>query len=227
MIDQKFDRPVWNTLSTVHAPFSIGNDRARRFEDGVNAFAAAKDESDESLAALARLVPENGYVFVIQVPPIVVPEGARAALTSTGAQMFLEKLTRKDTGGHRIERLTDADAPEMLALATLTKPGPFFSRTHLLGRFWGVKENGRLIAMAGERFRHPGYTEISGVCTHPDHLGRGLAHALCRKVAEEILAGGEVPYLHVFTTNTRAIRVYENLGFRTRKIVNAAMLERA
>ncbi len=99
--------------------------------------------------------------------------------------------------------------------------------TRLLGSFWGVKEDGKLIAMAGERFKHPGYTEISGVCTHPDHLGRGLAHELCVMVAEQILARGETPYLHVFSTNVRAIKVYENLGFKTRRKVNASVLERA
>ena len=115
----------------------------------------------------------------------------------------------------------------MLALATLTKPGPYLKDTRLLGNFWGVRENGKLIAMAGERFKHPGYTEISGVCTHPDHLGRGLAHALCVEVAERILARGETPYLHVFSSNIRAIKVYENLGFRIRRKVNAVILERA
>ncbi|MDF2368478.1 GNAT family N-acetyltransferase, partial [Sneathiella sp.] len=120
-----------------------------------------------------------------------------------------------------------ADAEDMFALATLTKPGPYLKDTRLLGTFFGVKEDGKLIAMAGERFKHPGYSEISGVCTHPDHLGRGLAHALCVHVAEQILARGETPYLQVFATNTRAIRVYEDLGFATRTKVNAVMLERA
>jgi predicted GNAT family acetyltransferase len=221
------DRPIWSSLTTVHDRFAVGDDRARRFEDGVSPFAATKDDSEESLKSLARLMPEGGSLFFVQVPAVAVPAGLRIVHSGQGEQMLLEKLTTKSGGVHRIERLGDTDAGAMLALATLTKPGPYFRDTRLLGEFWGVKEDGKLIAMTGERFRHPGYTEVSGVCTHPDYLGRGLAHALCVKVAEQILARGETPYLHVYSANTRAIRVYENLGFRTRKQVHAVMLERA
>jgi predicted GNAT family acetyltransferase len=110
--------------------------------------------------------------------------------------------------------MTDADAAEMLALATLTKPGPFFARTHQLGRFIGVRDNGVLVAMAGERLKTPGYTEVSAVCTHPDHRGRGYAAALMRQVMGGIVARGETPFLHSYAANTGAIRLYESLGFR-------------
>lgn len=220
------DRPIWHSLSTSHAAFAVGDDTARRFRDEVSIFAGIKDDSDASLASLARVMPDNGNLFIIQVPPVLLPDGVRAAMAGEGNQMVLEKLTSPRKKRPHIERLTDADAEDMLALAMLTRPGPYLRDTRLLGDYWGVKEDGRLIAMAGERFKHPGYTEISGVCTHPDHLGRGLAHALCVQVAEEILDRGETPYLHVFSTNVRAIRVYEDLGFKTRRIVNAVRLER-
>ncbi|MCF8469001.1 MAG: GNAT family N-acetyltransferase [Sneathiella sp.] len=220
------DRPIWNSLTTIHARFAMGDDRARRLRDGVGIFAATKDDSRESLNSLERLMPEGGKLFFIQVPPVVVPDGLRVVQSGQGEQMLLEKLTAKAGTDHVVERLGAGDADAMLELATLTKPGPYFRDTRLLGEFWGVKEDGKLIAMTGERFRHPGYTEVSGVCTHPDHLGRGLAHALCVKVAEQIIARGETPYLQVYSANTRAIRVYENLGFRTRKQVHAVMLER-
>lgn len=226
MNDHILDRPIWNSLTTAHAPFAVGDGGARRFTPTVSIFAGLRDESADSLAALARLMPEDGNLFLIQVAPVVLPDGIRAAKAAEGCQMVLENLKAPSRSVPEIIRLTEADAEDMLNLATLTKPGPYLRDTRLLGDFWGMKEDGKLIAMAGERFKHPGYSEISGVCTHPDYLGRGLAHALCVKVAEQIMARGEQPYLQVFATNTRAIRVYENLGFRTRTKVNAVMLER-
>jgi predicted GNAT family acetyltransferase len=115
----------------------------------------------------------------------------------------------------------------MLALATLTKPGPFLPRTHELGQFWGVKENGRLIAMAGERMKLPGFTEVSGVCTHPDFRGRGLAGVLSRVVATHIMNRGETPFLHAYAANRPAISLYESLGFRLRCNVGVTVLTRA
>jgi predicted GNAT family acetyltransferase len=121
--------------------------------------------------------------------------------------------------------LGEADAAEMLALATLTKPGPFFERTHELGDFVGVKVDGRLAAMAGERLKVPGYTEVSGVCAHPEHRGRGYAAALMERVAAGIRARGETPILHTYADNAGAIALYERLGYRTRTEVIVTALQ--
>jgi predicted GNAT family acetyltransferase len=122
--------------------------------------------------------------------------------------------------------LGDADAAEMLALATLTEPGPFLPRTHTMGRFIGVRVDGRLVAMAGERMRFPGHTEISGVCTHPDFRGRGLARRLSCAAAAAVQARGERPFLHAWSTNRAAIALYESLGFEVRTAVHVAVLAR-
>jgi predicted GNAT family acetyltransferase len=114
------------------------------------------------------------------------------------------------------EKLDDTDADEMRALADLTKPGPFAERTHELGEFFGVRRNGRLIAMTGERMKLSGFAEVSGVCTHPDHRGMGYAAALIARVAQAILYRGETPFLHAFADNQGAIKLYERLGFSTR-----------
>jgi predicted GNAT family acetyltransferase len=123
--------------------------------------------------------------------------------------------------------LTAADAPEMLALAGLTQPGPFFAATHTMGGFWGLRIDGRLAAMAGERMRFLGHTEVSGVCVHPDFRGRGLARTLSALVGAGIHARGEVPFLHAWTTNTAAIALYESLGFRQRAEVDVVVMARA
>jgi predicted GNAT family acetyltransferase len=108
----------------------------------------------------------------------------------------------------------------------LTRPGPFFAKTHLLGRFVGVRIGGRLVAMAGERLQGPGFTEVSGVCTHPDFRGRGLAGGLMRVVMGRILARGELPVLHVYTSNTGAVALYRTLGFAVRREVTMSVLRR-
>jgi predicted GNAT family acetyltransferase len=113
-------------------------------------------------------------------------------------------------------RLTQADVPEMLALTELTKPGPFGTRTHEMGDYFGIRSAGALAAMAGERLRMPDYTEISAVCTRPDYLGKCYASALLEMLVERICSRAEVPFLHVRSTNVRAIQVYERLKFRKR-----------
>ena len=126
-----------------------------------------------------------------------------------------------------VVELGDADAAEMLELATLTKPGPFFQRTHRLGRFIGVREGGRLAAMCGERLSLPGYTELSAVCTHPAFLGRGYAAGLMSLVTQGIIQRGDVPFLHVYDRNARAIALYERLGWVRRRAVEVSFLEAA
>ena len=220
------ERPAWASLTTHHAALSVGGALARRYAADVNLFASARDDSLEALTALGAVVGPGARVFVLQVPDIVVPAGLVATKSARGVQMVAAGSVRADGGGHDIVRLGDADAPEMLALAQLTEPGPFLTRTHVMGTFLGVRIDGRLAAMAGERFRFRGYTEVSGVCTHPDFRGRGLARRLSAAVAAGIEARGERPFLHAWSTNRAAISLYESLGFELRSEVNVAVFER-
>ncbi len=220
------DRPIWASLTGAHANLSLGGARARRYQPDVNRFAATPDEGAEALDALAALLPPGDSVFLLQVPPIEVPPGLRVVKRATGVQMEATRDLRGEDIGEGIAALGEADAPDMLALATLTEPGPFLARTHVMGDFIGVRRAGRLMAMAGERFRVPGFAEVSGVCTHPGARGLGLARRLSAAVAARIQARGEQPFLHAWETNTAAIRLYEALGFRQRTRVNVAVLER-
>ena len=219
------DRPIWTSLNSVHAKYSIGSKLARRFRDNISPFAAAQDESAQSLLKLAELLPEGGSIFVAQANKIVCPPGTRAAMRASAAQMLFDDCEIRLENNHTIERLSKTDTSDMLALADLTNPGPFEEQTHLLGEFFGVKQDGRLIAMAGERLKQPGFTEISGVCTHPDYQRQGLGRELCKTLMARILDRKERPYLHVFSNNTGAIKLYERLGFRIRKEIHVAQLE--
>ncbi|MBW8845575.1 MAG: GNAT family N-acetyltransferase [Burkholderiales bacterium] len=217
------DRPVWASLQ--HQPhWALGDERARRFKPDINRFAAACDDSAKSLAALADLVgPGDDAVYLAQVPRIAVPAGLVVVKEALGVQMMATRALAVDD---ELQPLGDADAADMLALATLTEPGPFLPRTHTMGRFIGLRIDGRLAAMAGERMRFPGHIEVSGVCSHPDFRGRGLARRLSAAVTADIQRRGEQAFLHAWTTNTAAIALYESLGFVTRATVNIAVLKR-
>lgn len=222
---RSLDRPVWASLTTSHSHLSIGGPLARRYAREVNRFASARDETEPALAALAALAQPAEEVYVLQVPEILVPPGLIAVEPARGVQMVARRSFQAPASREDILTLADADAPEMLALAKLTEPGPFLARTHTMGTFIGIRIDGRLAAMAGERFRFPGYTEVSGVCTHPDFRGRGLARRLSATVAAGIEARGERPFLHAWSSNRAAISLYESLGFELRSEVNVAVLE--
>jgi predicted GNAT family acetyltransferase len=220
------DRPVWASLATTHQPLSEGTSWARRFDRQVNVFAAARDDGAQALAALADLVQPGEQVYLLQVPEIVVPPGLHAVKQAKGVQMVATRRLAGEVDLDGVAALGEADAAEMLALAQLTEPGPFLARTHRMGAFVGIREGGRLLGMAGERLRLPGYTEVSGVCTHPHARGRGFARRLSAAVAARIEARGEQPFLHAWSSNQVAIALYESLGFVKRTEVNVALLER-
>lgn len=209
------DRPIWHALTTRQAHLAKGAGRALRYRSDHAIFAAAQDDTPESLTALSTLIHTHGPAILLQAEAPEVP-GTTIAKAALGLQMVAETIAAPDPLPDLLE-LGDADAPEMLALATLTEPGPFFTQTHRLGGFIGIRREGRLIAMAGERMKLTGYTEVSGVCTHPDFRGQGLAGALMRTVAARVLAAGETPFLHAYADNKGAIALYETLGFRPRR----------
>lgn len=220
------ERPIWASLATAHADLSLGDELARRYAPDINLFASARNGSDAALDRLASLVNPGERIFILQVPEIRVPQNLVALKTAKGVQMVASEPVAADADQKDVVSLGEADAEEMLALATLTQPGPFLRHTYRMGSFMGIRINGRLAAMAGERFRFPGYTEVSGVCTHPDFRGRGLARRLSRLVATRIAARGNTAFLHAWKSNIAAISLYETLGFRLRCEVNVAVVAR-
>lgn len=218
------DRPIWTALTGQQSGFAAGDAHALRYRPEINILAAAADDSPEALAALAALVPPGGRIATIETVAAPVPPG----LVLTKQAMLVQMVAEQPAPAEAIDYLDlgDADAPEMLALATLTEPGPFVEATHRLGEFIGVRAEGQLIAMAGERMRAPDLTEVSAVCTHPDWRGHGLAGKLMRVVMARIIARGEVPFLHSYASNATAVALYEKLGFRIRREVIATFLDR-
>jgi predicted GNAT family acetyltransferase len=226
MTDHPLDRPVWNALSGTQRACAVGVPAALRFAPDLGLFAAAVDDSATSLGALAALCPAGGMIGLVEPNDWPVPPGLVLHRSALCHQMVAEQPAPPSVTSFEIVELGDSDAPEMVGLATLTQPGPFFARTHRLGNFIGVRIDGRLAAMAGERMHVGRYREVSGVCTHPDFRGRGLAGALMPLVAARMVSRGETPFLHTYSDNHGAIALYERLGFRLRRQVTFALLER-
>lgn len=200
------------------ADLAIVRGGARRLDPAFGVFAMTDDDTPETLAALGALVAEHGEAAIVEVEaPPPVP-GVRVVSQAMCWQMVAEAgIEPASAPDFEIVPLGPADAHEMFDLAMLTRPGPFRTRTLELGDFVGVKLDGRLVAMAGERMKPNGFTEVSGVCTHPDVRGRGYAAALMRRVMAGIRARDETPFLHAYAENKGAIGLYETLGFRFRR----------
>lgn len=221
---QPLDRPIWEALRTTHAAMAQGDELAKRYPRDVSPLAALREQSPEAYASLGRLLaPDEAAVLFLNEAPRV-PEGWTLVRDGGLEQRVCLTSPPAPRSSPAFEPLGLADVPEMLALAELTKPGPFRPRTIDFGGYLGVRDSGRLVAMAGQRTRPAGYTEISAVCTHPDARGRGYAESLIVSLARTIFARGEIPFLGVRPDNEGAKRVYERLGFKVRTVQRLAVV---
>jgi GNAT superfamily N-acetyltransferase len=221
------DNPVWAALTGPQAGLAQGEGRARRFPADLSPLAALPDDADgDAWRDMARLVGPGG-VFLGAEVPLPPPPGWTVELELPGVQLVAgaagPPVAATPPVGD-VVRLGAADVPEILDLVARTEPGPFAPRTTELGGYVGVRLDGALVAMAGQRLRPPGWTEVSAVCTSPDVRGRGLAGWLTQIVTAEIRARGDRPFLHALASNTGAVRLYRALGFTLRREVTFSAL---
>jgi predicted GNAT family acetyltransferase len=203
------NNPVWAALTGPQACFAEAAGNAARFLPEIAPFAALSDTSDP--AAWRDLATITDFA-VLTGPSITPHAGWEQVEVTSGVQMIGQSMSGVEDPEAVV--LTEKDVPEMLDLVARAEPGPFLKRTIDLGRYLGIRDaDGRLIAMAGERFRMPGWTEVSAVCTDPAFRGKGLGARLTLAVAAGILARGELPFLHAVHDNENAIRLYGRLGF--------------
>ena len=214
------DNPVWHALNGPLSGFAEAGSGGAvlRFTPEVSIFAAVDRIDEAAWEAQAELVGPGGAVFLFRDQVPAPPAGWTEIFRSPTYQMVAGELP--PVPDVPIVPLGEDDIEEMLALTRLTVPGPFLARTHELGIYEGVRRQGRLVAMAGERFRLRGWTEISAVCTHPDVQRQGLGAALTLSLAHQIRARGDEAFLHLVETNETAKRLYESIGFRVRRKVD-------
>ena len=225
----ELDNPAWWALAGPQRGLGMSTSRAARFDPAVSPFGAFAAEPDLSAwADLAQLTGPGQTVALIGPSPdqLRPPSGWSVEWEGSGVQMLGDRvvgepLVRADDDGSAADPVTlgAADVPDMLALVAEARPGPFLARTVEFGGYVGFRHGERLIAMAGERLRPPGYVEVSAVATHPDHRRKGLAERLIRIVVSAATARGEVPFLHAAASNTNAIRLYESMGFTVGRTV--------
>jgi ribosomal protein S18 acetylase RimI-like enzyme len=227
------DNVIWKALTTRQAEFAESFNQARRFMPEVSPLGACREPTREGYESLEGLVstggtiglfleapyqPHAGWSFVAGAPmPEMVYEGTNTPASRSPSSSSCDP---------EIVELSAADVPSMMELTALTKPGPFNKRTHELGTYLGIRRDGKLVAMAGERLKVPGYTEMSAVCTHPEHTGHGYARILMIEVMQRIRSRGETPFLHVREDNVRAIELYQRLGFSQRVLLHFAVLRK-
>jgi ribosomal protein S18 acetylase RimI-like enzyme len=219
------DRPIWSALTTRQKALAEGGPRARRFPPAIGPFADMVDLSPQSFAELAAIMSGSEIAVLFTPDAVTAPEGFKILLADTGEQMT-GTPAESALAGVEIVTLGAADVPAMMALVELTKPGPFGARTHELGTFLGIRVDGELVAMTGERMKPGNYTEMTAVCVHPPHRGRGYAPALPGAVARHIAARGEIPFLHIFTSNASAIALYRRQGMEIRRRLHVTVLQK-
>ncbi|PXW31337.1 UNVERIFIED_CONTAM: FR47-like protein [Williamsia faeni] len=209
------DDPIGASLNGFHAGFARVRGRVRRFEPDVSKFMSIPpDPTDDDWASAASLAVSSPAIL-FSAERYTVPEYWPAVNTLDLVQMVAHDVS--GVGDPDAVDLGEADVPEVLALTSATKPGPFEIRTIELGTYVGIRDRGELVAMAGERMHVPGWTEISAICTAHSHRGRGLAVRLIHTLVGQIEARGEQAFLHAAITNTSAIDLYNRLGFRERR----------
>jgi ribosomal protein S18 acetylase RimI-like enzyme len=220
--EAQLDNPVYAALTGAHAQFAQVRGRARRYAPDVAPFLGLPTApSTQDWQDAADLLGPGTYAAV-QCSAAELPERWRFVESFELVQMIGERVTGLDCA--EAIALGPSDVPEMLELVAQTVPGPFLTRTIELGEYQGIRRDGALVAMAGERFRLDGWTEISAVCTRPDHRGQGLASQLVGSLIARMQLRPERVFLHVLSTNTGAIRLYEELGFDVRQVATISVV---
>jgi predicted GNAT family acetyltransferase len=221
------DNPMWAALTTGNRALAEGGPLAWRYPPDIAPFAAIADETDLSFEALATLVPPQGRIALARVDRLVPPPALAVDLQAPIVQMILNAPIAPVRSTPEHVMLGAPDVADMLDLTGRTRPGPFGPRTIELGQYIGIRVEGALAAMAGERMRFGRFVEISAVCVDPDHRGKGYAAVLMMRLAQWLQAQELTPILHVLADNTNAIALYERLGFTQRRTLNLTVLRAA
>jgi len=220
------DNPAWNAHISGNNQLSNGNEFVKYFDENIAPFVGLKENSTDNFQILYELIPQDRVIVFISPVEIQIPAEWKNLRYMKILQMVYDQPELPAAVEIESVLLEEKHIPEMLALTKLTNPGPFFERTIDFGHYYGIFEDGKLVAMAGQRMNPSPYAEISAVCTHPDYLGKGYARQLLVHHIHRIKAASEIPFLHVRCDNERAVKVYEHTGFSTRKEMHFYVLQK-
>jgi len=213
------DNPVWHALQTIHKEYALGTNTIQRYPANLLQILGCENPATAQISDIEPWVAAHEKLYIVG-EPVYIPENWKLHSRLDCVQMICQhpvKLSTKSTD--EIIMLSDRDTDQMLDLINLVQPGYFHEKTPLLGHYFGIKRDHELVAMAGERLRMTGFTEISAVVTHPAYTGNGFAQQLVAHVANRNLEEGTLPFLHFVHTNHRAQEIYRLLGFTERKVI--------
>lgn len=212
----QLDNPAWYALTSAQQHFAVGGPFVKRYQKGILPFAAYAPGKADLIEELRHWLQPNEIFYIIgELPPL--PAGMTLLKELPCLQMVVEAPIQLATPAPPIVPLTLLHSAHLFNLIQKVQPGYYEPDTWQLGNYYGIWHNDELVAVAGERMRLDSLTEVSAICTHPDYTGRKYAQYLTAHVCNENFAQGKTPFLHVLSTNERAIRLYEYLGFVTRR----------
>ena len=209
------DNPVWHALAGPHSAHAIGRGTALHYPRDMAPFSAIAEPGEAAYADLAADLPKGTEARLFRPEREALPAGWEETAAFPLLQMVATR--RPDAEEPSMIELGAEDVAAMRELTAIAEPGPFGPRTHELGRYLGIRRDGRLLAMAGERLRLPGHVELSAICVHPDGRGQGYAKTLTQALLKGVFDAGQIPFLHVRPDNVGAVKLYRRLGFEVRR----------
>jgi GNAT superfamily N-acetyltransferase len=216
-MDHLLDNPVWHALTGPHAAFALGSGKARHYPRDIVPFSAIVEPTPAAYRDLAVDLPPDAEARLHRLHDEPVPPGWDKIAAYPMLQMVADRIEGDFPDARPVASLAERDCEAMLELMAATNPGRFGPRTPMLGTYLGIRDGDRLVAMAGERIRVPGYVELSAISTDPRARRRGHARHLTSLLMRRAFDRGERPFLHLRSTNTAALSVYTALGFKVRR----------
>jgi ribosomal protein S18 acetylase RimI-like enzyme len=225
--DALFVNPVFTALESNHRHFAITSGGALRYPAAVTPFAAIRSPTTVALSDLCSLLVPEESVWVAALGKASPADAGLVVLSAIDVlQMVLPPEIELPAPDPEVRSLDGSHAAEMVALTDIAFPGFFRRRTCEMGAYFGIYSDRQLVSMGGERLRFPGYSELSGICTHPAHRGQGHAARMLLHLARLERSRGIVPWLHVTATNRNAVDLYLRLGFETVRLIKLSQLAR-
>lgn len=226
MVNYFLHNPVYNALCSGDQSLSYGTDKVKYFNEQVSPFAGFEDSYKKGFEELYELLPPGRKILYANPDAITLPAGWQLQHEIKGLQFIYDGEREIKNEFPNVYPLNKEHISQMIELATLTRPGPFGQGTINFGFYFGIFENGKLVAMTGQRLHVQKYSEISAVCTHPDFLGKGYAFTLLKHQLCLMMQQGRKPFLHVREDNERAIGIYNRLGFIISRQMNFYFFKR-